>query len=287
MQIGTYTIYPVETGTFALDGGAMFGVIPKNLWQKSNPADDQNRIDLALRALLLKSPAKRILIDCGIGTKFDTKRTHIYKINQDHENLNQSLATLGLKAEDITDVLISHLHFDHVGGITYYHNGHLKLTFPNARYYVQEEQWNWAVNPSFKDRASFLEEDLIPLKQSGQLVLLQNNDLPFPDIEVYRMFGHTPAMQLFRIKDKKTSLFYCADLIPTRSHIPLPWVMAYDNYPLQTLKEKSTILSAAVKNNWLLFFEHDPNFCAGFVVFDPAKGYLPGTSFGKSDFNDL
>jgi len=287
MQIGSYTIHSIETGSFALDGGAMFGVVPKNLWQKSNPADDQNRIDLALRALLLQSPDKIILIDGGIGTKFDSKRTHIYKINQERENLHQSLAKIGLKVENITDVLISHLHFDHAGGFTYYHNGHLKLTFPNARHYVQEEQWNWALNPSFKDRASFLQEDLMPLKSSGQLLLLQNHELHFPDIELYRMFGHTPAMQLFRIKDKRTSLLFCADLIPTRSHIPLPWVMAYDNHPLQTLKEKSMILSEAVKHKWLLFFEHDPIFSASLVIFDPKKGYLPGTSFTISDFNEL
>jgi len=287
MQIGAYKIYPIETGTFALDGGAMFGVIPKNLWQKSNPADAQNRIDLALRALLLKSHDKIILIDCGIGEKFDAKWSGIYKIDHSTHSLVNSLAKIHLTPDDITDVILSHLHFDHAGGVTYIKHGSLNLTFTNALHYVQEKQWLWALNPSQKDRASFLKENLVPLEKSGQLRLLTGYQSPFPEIEMPLMFGHTPAMQLVPIGDHKTSLLYTADLIPTRSHIPVPWIMAYDNNPMQTLKEKQKILKDAVKYKRILFFEHDPRYVASYVNFDSKKGYSAGTSFGASDFNDL
>jgi glyoxylase-like metal-dependent hydrolase (beta-lactamase superfamily II) len=287
MKIGNYTISAVETGTFALDGGAMFGVVPKNLWQKSCPADEQNRIDLALRALLLQGHNHTILVDCGIGTKFDPKWSEIYKIRLEQDNLHKALNRHNLTTNDITDVILSHLHFDHAGGLTHYHNGTLQLTFPNARHYVQREQWEWALNPSQKDRASFLKENLLPIESSGRLHLLEDENIPLPEIELKRMYGHTPAMQLVQIDGQDRSLLYCADLIPTRSHIPIPWVMAYDNHPMKTMQEKNDILKDAVKHNRLLFFEHDPDFPAGYVVYDERKGFLAGTSFSKADFNTL
>jgi glyoxylase-like metal-dependent hydrolase (beta-lactamase superfamily II) len=287
MNIGRFRIYPIETGFFALDGGAMFGVVPKNLWQKQNPPDDQNRIKLAMRALLLKSRDRNILIDCGIGNKFEKKWSDIYKIDFSEFNLHNSLAETGVNAEEITDLIISHLHFDHTGGATYFHDGELRLTFPNARYFVQEKQWNWAVNPSSKDRASFLKDNFLLLQTSGRLTLLNDGKSPFPDSSLYIMNGHTPGMQLVLIQDSHSSLLYCADLIPTRSHIPLPWVMAYDNYPLRTIREKKRILQSAYKYNWLLFLEHDPQFSAAYVNYHPEKGYFAGTSYNKSDFNAL
>lgn len=287
MQIGSYRIHPIETGSFALDGGAMFGVVPKNLWNKTNPADEQNRIALSLRALLLQGHGKHILVDCGIGTKFDQKRSEIYKIDLSGNNLRQSLARLNLSPDDITDVILSHLHFDHVGGATCFQDGGLKLTFPNATHYVQAEQWSWALDPSQKDQASYPAENLIPLEKSGQLQLLKNSVSPLPEIELRLVYGHTPAMQLVQISDHTASLLYCADLIPTRSHIPIPWVMAYDNHPLKTIQEKYAILTAAVKHQWLLFFEHDPQCVACFVTFDSKKGFSAGTSFNKYDFNNL
>ena len=287
MQIGSYKLLPVETGMFALDGGAMFGVVPKNLWQRSNPADEQNRIDLAMRALLLQGSGRNILIDCGIGNKFDQKWAAIYKINHSGINLHKSLGQYGLTPQDITDLILTHLHFDHVGGATFFKDGSLQLTFPNANYYVQEEQWNWAMTPSLKDRASFLAENLLPLEKSGRLHLIKAENIPWPDIQLHVMSGHTPGMQLIQIGHRDRSVLYCADLIPTRTHIPVPWVMAYDNHPMQTMSEKSKLLTEAVNNKWLLFYEHDPRFTAGYVDLDPEKGFLPGTSFTISDFNNV
>lgn len=287
MQIGHYTIHPIETGFFALDGGAMFGVVPKNLWQKQHPADEQNRIRLAMRALLLKSPDRNILIDCGIGNKLEQKWINIYKIDLHEYNLHDSLSQAGINEEDITDLILSHLHFDHTGGATHFHDGELQLTFPNARYFIQEKQWTWAINPSFKDRASFFENNFLPLQTSGRLTLLKSGISPLPDITIHIMNGHTPGMQLVLLRDSHGSLLYCADLIPTQAHIPLPWVMAYDNHPLQTILEKKRILRSAFKHNWLLFFEHDPRFSAAYVNYDPEKGFFAGTSYTTSDFNAL
>ncbi len=272
MNIAGYSLHAIETGRFALDGGAMFGVIPKVLWSRSNPSDDKNRIELALRTLLLKGNNRTILIDTGVGEKLDEKLSRIYSIDRTKMNLQNGLAEYGVRFEDISDVILTHLHFDHTGGTTYIENGEIKPTFPNADFYVQEEHWDWAMNPAEKDRASFMKGNFAPVEQSGQLKKLEGPGELFPGIEIMVMYGHTLGMQVVKISDERNTLLYCADLMPTASHIPLPWVMAYDNNPLTTIEEKKRILPQAVKENWILFFEHDPFRAAGTVT-ETEKGF--------------
>jgi glyoxylase-like metal-dependent hydrolase (beta-lactamase superfamily II) len=272
LKIGKYELIPVETGRFALDGGAMFGVVPKNLWEKTNPADDQNRITLALRSLLLKSEERRILIDTGIGTKIDEKFSKIYQVDLEDSNLKKNLSKHHVDPEEITDVILTHLHFDHAGGTTYLEDNQLKPTFPNAVHHLQGEHWDWALQPSEKDRASFLIDDYLLLEENNLLNKLTGSGELFPGLEALVMFGHTPGMQVVKISDSNQTLLFCADLIPTASHIPIPWVMAYDNNPMITMNEKNKILSLAVKENWILFFEHDPYRTAATVT-QTKKGY--------------
>jgi glyoxylase-like metal-dependent hydrolase (beta-lactamase superfamily II) len=279
-----YCLCALECGEFALDGGAMFGVIPKILWQKFNPADDANRIQLALRTLLLIGSEKKILIDTGIGTKFDKKRKNIYKIDHSNNNLEKSLRLAGIQPAEITDVIFSHLHFDHCGGTTFYTDTKLNLRFPNAVHHVQREQWEWANSPSPKDRASFIHDNIQPLINSEQLNLLSGDGEIFPGVESLTMNGHTPAMQLIKINHKKQTVLFCSDLIPTGTHISLPWVMAYDNQPLDTIHEKKYILPLALKNDWLLFFEHDPFRAAG-TINKTERGYILKDEMQTSDFN--
>ncbi len=284
MQIGSYKLHAIETGTLALDGGAMFGVVPKNLWQKVNPPDEENRIELALRTLLLVSPERKILIDTGVGTKFNDKLKKIYKVDHSHFSLEQSLARAGVAVGEITEVILSHLHFDHCGGSTYLLNDQAVPTFPNATYYVQKEQWDWAHAPSEKDQASFQTQNYDPIKDNGQLQLLDGQSPIFPGIEPIIMNGHTPGMQLIKIHDSHRSLIYCSDLIPTSSHIPVPWIMAYDNNPMITLSEKKTFLAYVLDQNSYLFFEHDPHFAAGTVTLSD-RGYQLDKAIRTEEFN--
>ncbi len=272
MKIGSYEIFTVETGYAWLDGGAMFGVIPKALWNKTNPADELNRIQLALRTMVIKSEDKIILVDTGVGTKMNEKLTKIYNVDHTKYELVKGLAEKGIQPQEITDVIVTHLHFDHVGGATYLDNGRLELTFPNATYHMQGEQWYWANNPSMKDRASYMPENFKPIEEAGKLNKLSGPGELFPGIEMLVMYGHTSGMQLPKISDGKTTLLYCADLIPTASHIPLPYIMGYDNSPLITLEEKKRLLPQAVKENWILAFEHDPFRVAG-TVEETEKGF--------------
>ena len=265
MKIGGYEIFTVETGYVSLDGGAMFGVIPKSFWDKTNPADNLNRIQLAMRILVIKNDERTILVDTGVGTKMNEKLSKIYNVDHSKFDLSGSLANKGIKLEDVTDVIITHLHFDHAGGATYYDNNELKLTFPNAQHYVQGEQWHWANNPSDKDRASYMPENFRPILEAGKLTELEGPKELFPGVDVLVVYGHTHGMQLPKISDGKTTLLYCADLMPTASHIPLPYIMGYDNNPLVTLEEKKRILPKAVDENWILVFEHDPFRAAGTV----------------------
>ena len=260
IKIADYKIHAIDTGRFRLDGGAMFGVIPQVLWAKTNPPDDKNRIELALRTLLLDDGCKRILVDTGIGTKFDKKHEKIYGIDHDRLNLEIELEKVGYAREDITDVFLTHLHFDHAGGTTYRKNGKLNLTFPKATYHVEKSHWNWAQKPSKRDRASFLTENYRLMADAGVLNLFDGNiDRLFDNTTILKVHGHTPHMALLKIHDNHNQLLYCADLIPTASHIPLPFIMGYDLNALQTLKEKEEILSQAYQEDWILFFEHDPN----------------------------
>ena len=266
MTIGNYELFSIETGRFALDGGAMFGIVPMPLWKKLNPPDERNRITLAARALLLKGNGKIILIDNGNGSKFTDKQIDIYRLDTQHSNLESSLANKGVSFSDVTDVILTHLHFDHAGGSTKKDNGELIPSFPNATYYVQKKHWERSQNPSEKDRGSFMYDDFMPLKSASVLELLEGNEKVFPNISFMLCDGHTDAQQLPKISDGTTTLLYCCDMIPTTAHIPIPYIMAYDLRPLTTLEEKKIILNHAADENWTLYFEHDPKTAAAKVV---------------------
>lgn len=257
MKINRYELHSIETGRFGLDGGAMFGIVPKALWSKLNPSDDENRIDLALRALLIMGNKRNILVDNGIGTKFSEKYKKIYKIDHSKYNLDSSLKKYNLETRDITDVILTHLHFDHAGGSTYKEDGELRLTFPNATYYVQKANYEWALTPNEKERGSYLKENFVPVLEKGKLQLVEGKSEIMPYIDVIVSNGHTTGLQLVRISDERNKLVYCADLIPTTSHIKLPYIMGYDINPLKIIEEKKELLSTACSDNWILFFEHD------------------------------
>jgi glyoxylase-like metal-dependent hydrolase (beta-lactamase superfamily II) len=237
----------------------MFGVVPRVLWSKTNPPDDRNRIPMAARALLMKGNGRIILVDVGNGTKYNEKLRSIYAFDNHRFDLISSLAKYNITPAEVTDVLLTHLHFDHAGGSTVMVDGDVKPTFPNARYYVQKDHWTAANNPTERDKASFFPDDFMPLHAAGQLELLDGEGEVFPGIHVRLMNGHTTALQCPVISDGKQIVFYCADLMPTVSHVALPWIMAYDLRPLVTLEEKRKILEQAVEEKWLLFFEHDPD----------------------------
>ena len=266
MRIGNYELHAIETGRFGLDGGAMFGVVPKALWEKTNPPDEKNRIELAARALLLVGGGKKILVDVGNGSKYDEKLRSIFKIDSNQYNLISSLKKFSISPSDITDVILTHLHFDHAGGSTYREGGEVKPTFPKAKYYVQREHWRAATNPTERDRASFMSEDFMPLQFHSLLEYTEGEGEILPGVSVRLVHGHTPALQCPLITDGTTTVFYCADLIPTTSHLALPWIMAYDLRPLVTLEEKKTILNQAVDESWIIFFEHDPHVEAARVI---------------------
>ncbi|MGH2575176.1 MAG: MBL fold metallo-hydrolase, partial [Ignavibacteria bacterium] len=258
MKIGDYKLYSVQTGLFKLDGGAMFGVVPKPLWSKTNPPDDRNRIQMGMRSLLLVSDKRKILVDNGVGYKLTAKLNDIYGVDHSSYTLEKSLGDSGYSTEDITDVILTHLHFDHAGGSTYFdENRQVKLTFPNAVYYLQRKHWEWANNPSERDKASFFPENFLPLEKAGQLKLLDGEHKFDEYITLQVINGHTPAQEIVKVKDDSTTLLYTADLFPTTSHIPAPYIMGYDLYPLTTLDEKKKFLSKIINEKWILFFEHD------------------------------
>lgn len=273
MQIGSYRVSTIETGAFALDGGAMFGVVPKTLWGKRIAVDERNRIDMRLRCLLLRGDGRNILIDCGMGTKWDEKMRDIYRLDYSRFTLDKALAAHNLTTDKITDVLLTHLHFDHAGGSTLRDaGGKLVPTFPNATYYIQKQNLDWAENPTEKDRASYIKEDWEPLQKSGVLKKVEGEGEILPGIRVKLFFGHTQGIQLPLLDDGKTKLFFCGDVIPTSLHLGVPWVMGYDNFPLTTIQEKKHILSAAAQENWILVFEHCPAVAAARIE-KTEKGY--------------
>ncbi|MBI5661325.1 MULTISPECIES: MBL fold metallo-hydrolase [Ignavibacterium] len=260
MKIGKYHLHTILSSYFGLDGGAMFGIIPKPLWEKTNPADEVNRVTLATRNLLLISDSRKILIDTGMGNKWDDKSKNIYRIDTKLD-LELALEQSGIKAEDITDVLLTHLHFDHTGGSTKIVDGKLIPTFPNARYHVQKQNFEWAMNPSDRDRGSYIKENFEPLANEGVLNLLTNTE--FDDFISFEIInGHTFGQQMVKISDAVNTVLYCADLLPFVSHIRLPYIMAYDLQPLVTLSEKKKYLKKAVDENWILYFGHDPEYAA-------------------------
>jgi glyoxylase-like metal-dependent hydrolase (beta-lactamase superfamily II) len=272
MKIGKYELFPIETGQFGLDGGAMFGIIPKQLWNRTNPADEQNRVTLHARNLLLVSDKRKILIDTGIGSNWDEKFSRIYRLDQHQYTLFGSLAALNLKPGDITDVLLTHLHFDHTGGSTVFVNGDWVPAFPNAKYYIQKEHFDWAVNPTEKDRASFVQNRFIPLYNAGILNFTEGFERFDDEIDLIPVNGHTMAQQLVKLHDSSETLLYSGDLFPFASHIPIPYVMGYDLEPLITISAKKKLLPDAVRENWKLFFEHDPEILMA-TVSEAQYGY--------------
>ena len=256
----------IDTGFFKLDGGAMFGVVPKTLWNKHNPADEKNLCSWAMRCLLIEDGEKLILIDTGLGDKQDQKFFGHYYLFGD-ASLISSIRNCGYDTADITDVILTHLHFDHVGGAVKYNHDRTQLqpTFPNATYWSNAAHWDWAVNPNPREKASFLKENILPLKESGQLQFIEKTQSPFPYIDFIHVDGHTEQMMLPVISYQDQKIIYAADLFPSSYHIPLPWIMGYDMRPLVTLEEKQRVLQQCLAENCVLLFEHDPVFEAAVV----------------------
>jgi glyoxylase-like metal-dependent hydrolase (beta-lactamase superfamily II) len=259
-DIGPYSLHSIETGTIGLDGGAMFGIVPKPLWSDRIAPDERNRIPLQMRCLLMVGDDRRILIDTGIGDTFEgTKYQDIYAVDQEEKTLEASLRSHGVRRSDITDVILTHLHFDHCGGATRRTEEGHSPTFPNATYHVQAEHWAWACTSNPKEQASFVERTFQPIDEAGQLHRVEGEGPLLPAIDVMRADGHTNAQQIVKVKDENTTLVYVADLLPTTHHAPDAWTMAYDIRPLVTIEEKADFLERAAKAEWNLFFEHDPD----------------------------
>jgi len=268
MKVGKYTLYSIETSRFGLDGGAMFGIIPKTLWEKEAPADEYNRIQMVTRSLLLVSNERKIIIDTGNGDKWDDKARSRYNIDLVDLNLSSSLGKYGFLPADITDVFCTHLHFDHAGGNTTIEDGKIVPTFPNATYWIHRDNWDLANSPSEKDRGSYLAENWAVLAENGMIEYVTERETSIPGIEIMVTYGHTTGMMHPLIMDGNNTVFYAADIFPMAAHVPLAWVMAYDLNPVQTIKEKRLLLPRMVDENWTVFFEHDPLRQAGKVTMD-------------------
>ena len=258
-------LHIIETGYFKLDGGAMFGVVPKTLWNHTNPADNMNRIDLAARSLLIEDGNRLILIDAGMGNKQEDRFFRHFGL-YGNDSLDESIKKAGFNRTDITDVFLTHLHFDHCGGAVRWNENKTayKLSFPNARYWSNKQHWEWAVNPNEREKASFLSENMIPIQKSGQLCFIETPKTSFASdcglgFGVLFVNGHTEKQMIPHISYRGKTLVFMADLLPTAGHLPLPYIMGYDVRPLQTLEEKKRFLSRAADENFVLFMQHDAN----------------------------
>jgi glyoxylase-like metal-dependent hydrolase (beta-lactamase superfamily II) len=272
-------IHVLQTGFFKLDGGAMFGVVPKSIWNKLNPSDENNLCNWAMRCLLIDDGKRRIIIDTGIGDKQDEKFFRHYYLSE-IKDLRTLVKEKGYSPESITDVFLTHLHFDHCGGAIIRDGDKLVPAFPNATYWSNEKHWQWATKPNEREKASFLKDNILPIQESGKLKFIKNEEGASltADITVRFVDGHTAAMMLPQIKYKGRTLVYMADLLPSTGHIPIPYVMAYDMFPLTTLQEKKSFLEEASANNYVLFFEHDPvTECCELQVTE--KGIRSGRTF--------
>ena len=273
-------LHSIETGNFKLDGGAMFGVVPKVLWEKTNPADSQNRIEMSARCLLIEDGEKLILIDTGLGNK-QSERFFSHYARSGDMTLETSLASCGFSVEDITDVFLTHLHFDHCGGATKREGDKVVPVFKNAKFWCSKIHWEWAsISPNPREKASFLEENLFPLEGSGQLNLFDSTEDGFCSelgFDLLLVDGHTEKMALPKVQYKGKTILFASDLVPTAGHIPIPYLMGYDVRPLVTMEEKTRILNSLVENNSLLFLQHDP---VNEVVF--LKNTEKGVRFDRS-----
>ncbi|NMH25848.1 MBL fold metallo-hydrolase [Flavobacterium solisilvae] len=256
-------IYPIEAGNFKLDGGAMFGVVPKTIWNKTNPADENNLIDIAARCMLIEDGNRLILIDTGMGNKQSEKFFGYYSL-WGNDSLDKSLAKYGFHRDDVTDVFMTHLHFDHCGGSVNWNANKTdyEVAFKNAKFWTNDNHWEWATKPNNREKASFLSENILPMQESGQLNFIKrpNDDFNFSEemnFGIYYVDGHTEKMMIPHIQYQDKTIVFCADLIPTAGHLPLPYVMGYDTRPLLTMPEKSKFLTSAAENNYFLWLEHD------------------------------
>lgn len=250
-------LHKIETGNLKLDGGAMFGVVPKSIWNRSYPADENNLCNWSMRCLLVVDGDRKILIDNGIGDKQDERFLKHYHLNGD-DTLEKSLASLGFTSDDITDMVLTHLHFDHCGGsIIKNESGELVPAFKNATYWVSTPQWKWATNPNRREKASFLKENIFPIEESGQLRLIEQDEEIFPGFRMVFFNGHTEGQMIPHITYKDKTIVFMADLLPSTAHVPMPYVMAYDTKPLITLQDKERFFKEAIEKDYVLFFEHD------------------------------
>ncbi|MGC1415017.1 MAG: MBL fold metallo-hydrolase [Candidatus Acidiferrum sp.] len=275
MHFGEIEVRPIHAGTFWLDGGSMFGVVPKTMWEKKMVPDEKNRLAFATNSLLVRAGGKTVLIETGSGTKWDAKLRNIYRFS-DGDPLTESLAKAGVKPEEIDLVINTHLHFDHAGGNTRLADGRAVPAFPNARYVVQKAELDHAMQPTERDRASYYPHDFVPITEAGQWQFVDGDTEILPGISVVKIPGHNLNIQGVQITGSGKKLMYVSDLIPTRHHLPLPWIIAYDLYPLTTLETKRKWISEFVRDGWIVVFGHDPDFPAGTlyerdgkVVFEP------------------
>ncbi|MBW2702583.1 MAG: MBL fold metallo-hydrolase [Deltaproteobacteria bacterium] len=279
MQVFGWQVTALMDGSFGLDGGGMFGIVPRSLWGRSHEPDEANRITMALRCLLISDGKRHILVDAGIGPRLTPKQQDIYRyVEAEGGGLIGALARAGLSPDAITDVVATHLHFDHVSGLLMQEGEDLVPRFPNATVHLQEDAWAWVAGPSDWDRASFFHRDFAVWEEKMRLHLLQGDQEIAPGVRVQVTHGHTPGHQIVLVGEGKGCLVFCSDLIPTATHVRLPYIMAYDHRPLLTLEEKEVLLAQAVEENWILVFEHDPLVEACRLV-EQGDRVRPGPSF--------
>lgn len=273
VRLGQFELSIVSDGKFWLDGGTMFGVVPKVMWDKLNPADDLNRIELGLNCLLIQTPDNKILVDTGIGEKLKERFKDIYRVERDF-SLIEVLHRRGIEPDDIDKVINTHLHFDHCGGNTVKRGGKSVPTFPNAQYIIQRQEWYDATHPNERTKASYLKENFVPLEENDQLLLVDGEHEVSKGVKVIVTNGHTQGHQSVLIESDGSKAIYLGDLIPTASHIKIPYVMGYDLYPLDIIKKKKDILQTALNEHWLLIFEHDPKITFAYIVEENGKAIL-------------
>ncbi|MDH5682687.1 MAG: MBL fold metallo-hydrolase [Spirochaetota bacterium] len=273
LKISNYQIHSIDWGRFRLDGGVFFGALPKSLWSQLIAPDSSNRIELAMRSLLLKGRKKNILVDCGIGTKLTDSQKSEYALSPDNQSIDSSLGALNLTREDIHHVILTHLHFDHAGGATELNGlGEAIPTFPEATYHIQRKNLLHAQKPFDRDKNSFNKADFLPLINNRVLKLCAGSAELFPGLDIMVYNGHTIGQQIVKLSDRHKTLIYCGDLIPTSHHLVPHHVTAYDLYPELSVEEKKALLSRAAKKNWILFFQHDPRIKAC-TIMESTSGY--------------